>query len=435
VGNWTLKTTSSVPDLNNKTVTVTCTPNDPKNHGAIKVDAAHPHTFVFEDGTRWYPMGYEANWLWALDLANASGAPKTAAFVDKIAASGFNFVLVNAFAYDTTWRSGTTSADDYGPPAMYAWAGSNGAPDHTRMNVTYWQRYDRMMDALYQRGIVAHIYLKVYNKKVSWPANGTPEDDMYYKYVIARYAAYPNVTWDLAKESNNEPSVSYKTGRLKFIRANDPYKRLLTTHTDNSPYNAGTYDGLLDYRSAQETGSWHPPMLQYLGQRQWPVINVEFAYECGPGGINDKTYSHASLPKDVARGAWEVCTTGAFCAYYYTYTAWDVVRPNDTPPGYAYMKNLRTFFEGTQYWLMKSSDNLVTAGGFCLANPGKEYIVYHGSSTSFSLTIAGATGSLNTTWYEPFSGKTVSGGTVQNGSVTLNPPASLGTGPMVLHVW
>ena len=38
---------------------------------------------------------------------------------------------------------------------------------------------------------------------------------------------------------------------------------------------------------------------------------------------------------------------GGYTCYYYTYTAWDIIRPNDTPPGYAYLRHLREFFEGT----------------------------------------------------------------------------------------
>jgi len=56
---------------------------------------------------------------------------------------------------------------------------------------------------------------------VHWPANSSAEDDLYYRLLIARYSAYPNVTWDLAKEAQYEKDLSYKTSRLRFIRAND----------------------------------------------------------------------------------------------------------------------------------------------------------------------------------------------------------------------
>jgi hypothetical protein len=435
VGAWSLRTSSNIADLNGKTATLTCVANDPANHGALKVDPAYPRNFIHEDGTRFYPMGYEADWLFALDLANASGIPVTAAFLDKIKNSGFNFVLLQVYAHDTSWRAGKTGTDDYGPPALYPWAGSNSSPDHSRLNVTFWQRFDRVVDALFQRGLSAHVMIEVYNKGVTWPANLSANDDLYFRTIIARYAAYPNVMWYLAKESNNEPTTSVKTNRLAFIRNNDPYKRLLTTHTDDARFNDGTYNTLCDWRAAQETETWRAPILSHMARRAWPIINVEFGYEQGPGGVGDDTYNHSSPPAEMARRAWENATTGAFVAYYYTYTAWDVVRPTHTPPGYAYMKNLRTFFEGTKYWLMKASDSLVTNSGFCFANPGKEYVVFHNTARTFNLTIAGASGALNVAWYNPLTAQRVSAGTVTNGTRTFTPPASLGTGQMVLHVW
>jgi hypothetical protein len=223
-GEWRVVTRSSVAALDRRRVGFVCTPNPaPGAHGGVRVDLRHPHHFVFEDGTRFFPLGYECDWLWALDATNAR-LPAVNRFLDKLAASGFNYVLLNAYAHDTSWRKGKTGDDDYGPPPLFAWAGTNQQPDHQRFNLAYWQHYDRIIAALHQRGIVAHIMIKVYNKMVNWPANGSPEDDLYFSWLIARYAAYPNVHWDFAKESNNEKDLDYKLGRIKFVRDHDPYR-------------------------------------------------------------------------------------------------------------------------------------------------------------------------------------------------------------------
>ncbi len=433
LGEWSLVTQSSVPELNGQRASFTCIPNSlPHARGTLRVDPNHPYQFVFEDGSHPFEMGYECDWLWALD-ANDPRMTITKKFLDKIAANQFNFIVLNAFAQDTSWRKGKTGDDDYGPPPLYPWEGTNEQPDFTRFNLAYWRHYDQLMDALNERGIVAHLLVKVYNKQVHWPANGSPEDDQYYRWLIARYAAYPNLIWDLAKEAQYEKNVDYKLGRFRFIRENDPYHRLLTIHDDKAVYDRGAYDTVADFRSDQQHTQWRETMLAHRKQKKWPVINTEFGYEHGPNGLNDKTYSHAQDPEEVCRRAWEVSVAGGFTTYYYTYTAWDIIRPEDNPPGYAYFKNLARFFRGTAFWTLNPVEGVASAGA-CLANPGKEYIVLLNPAATFTLKVDGATAPLPIEWYQPFTGARMSGQSINDGVISLTPPAEWGTGLVALHV-
>jgi hypothetical protein len=432
-GAWSLVTHSDMPELDGKRSAFQCVANpSPAIHGSVRVDPERPHQFEFEDGARFFPMGYECDWLWALDT-NDAGLKTINPFLDRLTAHGFNFIILNAYAHDTTWRKGHTGDDDYGPPPLYAWAGTNEQPDHSRFNLAFWQHYDRVIDALYRRGIWAHVLMKVYNKQVKWPANGSAEDDQYFRWLIARYAAYPNITWDLAKEANNEKDLDYKLGRLRFIRANDPYRRLLTVHDDHATYDRGAYDGLLDYRSDQQHTRWREIMIAHLQQHAWPVINTEFGYEHGPGGLTDKTYNVVQSPEEVVRRAWEVYVAGGFGTYYYTYTAWDVVRPQDTPPGYAYFEHLHDFFARTAYWRMRPTEGLSTAGS-CLAEPGREYVVFLGQGAPFALKIEGAAGPLAVEWFQPLTGEQKNAVAVSNGSAEFTPPPEWKPGPVALHV-
>jgi hypothetical protein len=431
-GKWQLVTHSPVPALDGQRVEFVCVPNGAQGHGGVRVDARHPRHFVCEDGTRFFPLGYECDWLWALDATNAE-LPTVNRFLDKLATNGFNYVLLNAYAHDTSWAKGKTSDDDYGPPPLYAWAGTNEQPDHSRFNLAYWQHYDRVIAALNDRGMVAHVMIKVYNKMVNWPAKGSAEDDQYFRWLIARYCAFPNVHWDFSKESNNEKDLDYKLGRIKFIRDNDPYRRGITTHTDLQTYDSGAYNGVLDYRSDQVHSKWHDSLLKHRQQHAWPVLNVEFGYEHGPQGLDDKTYSVVQPPEEVCRRAWEVCLAGGYGAYYYTYTAWDVIRPEDSPPGYRYFHQLREFFEGTGYWRMEPSDELVSEG-FCLAEPGREYIVFLNKPASFTLRLEGLTAAAKAEWFHPFTGQRRDAGTLGNGVRQLTPPDNWDEAPVVLHV-
>ena len=426
LGDWQLTTHSPDPMLDGKTAAVTCVPNpDPNNHGGLIVDPDHPYHFVHEDGARHFLSGYECDWLWALP---AGQLPQ---FLDKLRASRFNHILLNAYAHDTRWATGVTSLQDYGPPRIYPWGGSNEAPDFSRLDLPYWQHYDTVIAALADRGITAHVMIKVYNKLVNWPERASPEEDLYFRYLIARYAAFPNVIWDFSKETCNEKNLDYKLGRLKLIRDLDPYRRLVTIHDDGAPYERSEYDAHVDFESDQQHSDWHDVILEHRRRRACPAVNVEYGYEHGPGGIEDKTYGVVQAPEEVLRRAWIIAMAGGYGAYYYTYTAWDVIRPQDTPPGYAYCRHLADFFTDTGYWALEPSDHLVKPG-CCLARPAEEYIVYLEESEPFTLEIEGAHRPLPVSWFNPLTGQRLSSEAVENGETTLTPPWT--RGPVALHI-
>jgi len=434
VGEWSLLTHSEDPQLDSKTVEFSCVQNaNPLIHGGLLVDHDHPYHFVHEDGTRFFLMGYECDWLWALDMGSPN-LPTLSPFLDKLMAHGFNYILMTAYAHDCPWSKGRTSSDDYGPPPMYPWEGNNEQPVHSRFNLAYWRHYDNVVQALHRRGISAHIMIKVYNKMVNWPEKGSKEDDLYFRWLIARYAPYSNVVWDFSKEAWREPDLEYKLNRLRLIRRHDPYHRLVTSHDDDAPYDSGTYSSLVDFQSDQQHSDWHQTILRQRNQNRWPVANVEFGYEHGPKGLSDRTYEVVQPPEEVCRRAWEICMGGGYVTYYYTYTAWDVIRPQDTPRGYTYFSLLREFFEGTEYWLMKPAEELVS-GGYCLANPGKEYVVFLNQPSSFTLRIEEASGPLRSGWYHPFTGERIGALELKKGTTALTPPASWVGTPIAFHVW
>ncbi len=437
-GYWSLKTTSDLPALDGKNAAFTCVKNsDPKNHGVLLVDKENPHHFVFEDGSRFFMQAYEYDWLWALDT-DKPDVPTVGKSLDLLAQHGFNYVILNTYAHDTKWRKGTTGSDDYGPPKTFPWAGSNDAPDHSRMNLVYWQHYDRIIAAMMQRGIQAHILIKVYNKSVNWPSNGSNEEKLFFRWLMARYAAYPNVIWDFAKEAHNEKDLSYKQQWLKYIRATDPYGHLVTVHDDDIANDSGAYDSLTDYRADQhhqdqKGRSDHATILFQRERRAWPLANLESDYECGPQGLNDKTYGKSMTPEATLRTLWDIAMAGGYTGYYYTYTAWDVIRPLDVPQGYSYMKHFGDFWRSTAYWKLEPSDSLVSSG-WCLFQPGREYIVYQGQSQAFTLDIAGAASTLTGEWFDPQTGKRFAAGQFKSGTNKVTPPADWNESPLVLHL-
>jgi hypothetical protein len=245
-----------------------------------------------------------------------------------------------------------------------------------------------MMRALFEAGITAHLFIKVYNKMVNWPAPRSWEDDLFFTYVVARYGAFSNVVWDFSKESYNERDKAYCANRLAFVRAQDPYGRLMTAHDDWTLHFDQRYAGLLDFVTDQKHDNLSTRVMDLRRLlRPMPVINEEFAYECGPGGVEDLSYHprvRHTAEEHVLR-SWEVVFGGGYPGYYYLYTAWDVVRPDDLPPGYALHKRLVGFMRETEWWLLEPRPEVVDRNhGRCLARAlpgggpgGWEYLIYN----------------------------------------------------------
>jgi hypothetical protein len=433
-GAWSYTTTSTISSVGGKTGTLTCITNtNPLVHGRVMVDASHPHAFVYEDGTPYILMGFEADWLGLMDFGEAQ-ITHAKSLIDIYTNHGFNEALMNVFAYDTTWDSGKTSADDYGPTAAIPWEGTYATTDYSRMNPAFFDSYDRVIQYMFEHGVVAHIMFKVYNKKVNWPAKGSPEDDLYFAHVLARYQAYPNLLWDFSKESNNETDIAYKSERIKMIHAKDAYHHPVSTHTDTSYYSSSASSGLLDFRTDQNQSDWYSTIIAHRNANQWPVINSEFQYECGNDG--GRTYGICTDKLSVLKDACEVAMAGGYFNYYYTYHAWDVVRSTEVPNGLSYYGNVFKVLSATKWSQMTPSDTLIDNAGLdrhCLAIPGAEYLVYLGAAGTATVTIGqvapGAT--LTGKWVDLITGAEQAIAAVGNAQATLTNPW---TDPAMAHL-
>ena len=165
-------------------------PNEnPRVHGALEVDPFHPHHFRYEDGERPFVLGYEANWLWALGFL-PDGEAQLRRFCARIAGYGYNHVFVNAYAHDTTWAPGQSHPEDYGPPPVRLGRQQRGAGPHPpqRPLLAGLRPHDGgpvrarahgapLPQGLQQAGDLAR------------PRSAA--DDLFFKYVIARYGATP----------------------------------------------------------------------------------------------------------------------------------------------------------------------------------------------------------------------------------------------------
>jgi hypothetical protein len=320
---------------------------------------------------------------------------------------------------------------------MYVFGGTNDKPDHAHLNTDFFRIYDGMMQALQDRGIVANVMLKVYNKLVNWPPAGSQDEARYFRYVAARYQAYSNIVWDFAKEAYYEKDKSLEKRLIDLVRATDGYHRLTTAH-DNDVYDwNASLNSNLDFRTDQEHDHWMEMALFDRNLRQWPYVNSELYYERGVDDL--PTYSKKQDWQDQVRGAYEVYLSGGYFVYYYSNTAWDLVKPDPEPPGMARFQILKENLSSLPYWRMEPKPELAV-GGPCLAIPGQIYAFFvkpgAGGSrgTEITVNLAGLPGSATVQWIDTWTGKRSDDKVERPGVYQLRRPNSFGDAPGLLIV-
>jgi hypothetical protein len=432
VGSWSMRTSSPVSELNGKSESgIQCVPNrNPNIHGALRIDPANPRHFVYEDGTRYFLMGYEADWLWGIDMHDPERKVMRR-LITQTAGFGFNHMLVNIYAHDTRWSPGRQNEWDYGPPAMYAWEGTNEDPNHSRMNVKFFQLYDGMMEALRDRGVVAHLMLKVYNKMVNWPPPHSKDEERYFRYVTARYQGFCNVVWDYSKEAKNEKDKALTKKLIDLVRATDGYKRLTTIHDDKIYHSDPAMIANLDFYSDQWHSRWAEKIAFDRNIREWPAVNVEFGYERGVDKLPTYTIQHDW--EEQLRRAWLVYLAGGYGVYYYANTAWDLVKPDPEPPGYRRFQVLADTLSALPYWQMRPM-NEIAIGDPCLVKPGEVYVCY-AQGQELRVNLLGLNGPPSSAqWVDTWTGSTKEAPVNAPGVYSLEPPRAFAGAPSVLIV-
>ncbi len=289
-------------------------------HGRLRVALDNRH-FEHADGTPFFWMGD----TWWMGLSTRLDWPHgvKALATDRVN-KGFNVTQIVAGPY----------------PDMDAWdprgrnhAGHPFTEDFTGINPAYYDEADLKIAHLVQAGLMPCIvgmwgyYL---------PQIGEDRIKRFWRYLIARYAAYP-VVWCAAGEGampyylseNKERDAELQrkgwTAVMRSIRGTDPYHNLLTIHPTNYGRDMVDDISVMDFEMLQTGhGDWASvgptiDMVKTAAARMpaMPVINSEVNYEGILGyawqNIQRLCFWHSVLNGAAghtygANGIWQMCT-------------------------------------------------------------------------------------------------------------------------------
>jgi hypothetical protein len=174
--------------------------------GFLRRDAGSPTRFVYDNG--YHPFVWGQTYYQIINNAVSNGLWKTA--VDNSKARRLNKIRMLLYPW---W-------DYYAPYGdTQPFAGTKTAPNHDKLNIPHWRKFDEVVNYLYNsidsagsRMLAEIILFK--DPALGKDANGnnivldnnrtfgqnTTQDDRYVKYAVARFGAFPNVMWCLSNE-------------------------------------------------------------------------------------------------------------------------------------------------------------------------------------------------------------------------------------------
>lgn len=416
-----------------------------KRRGIVQVDSTYPWHFIWKGtGEHYFLNGTTAFLLmgWDDEKVIHDSLNRLYAFdVNRIR------VLLDGRS-DHFWTEPIKPGRDFRAHlnpwvAKYPDDVENPGFDFTRFNVPYWQKFERMLKYAREKDMIISVILG-WNDTLVHPVAGSEDERRYLRYTVARLGAYSNVTWDLGDDLDGfrDDVWTHETGT--FLYELDTYYHLATSHPMDNRHQdrSSPWFGMTSFQQWERP--FHAWMLEQRRQQKStgriiPQVNEEYGYEDHYPKFAPYKAPAASADA-MRRAAWEIAMSGSYQTTGETAKrgtgmgpntggGWVNGRGDDTMmmlKGYAHMVHFFTSFE---WWKAEPHDELVNNGAFCLAEPGRLYVIYmpHGGSINAKLE----PGRYEEKWFNPRNGE-YSDAPVAVGPVWTSPSATDGSDWVIL---
>ncbi len=444
-GRWSYRTRSPDPGLNGKSGVIEAgKPEAGTTRGFLRIDPKYRSSFVWDDGTRYFMMGqtyYDIikKAMWAGD--DPAKWRTVVEAIDKSLEYRMNKIRLNVYPCDD--YPVHDERNDY--PDVQPYNVSSSKIDRDSLNIAYWRTLDRLVQYMGSKGVVADLIVtQPYDKNRMFGTD--TQNDRYVRYVVSRYAAYPNVIWCMSNEwekSSRKKAGAYvypnpqegddlsRMGEL--VRNGDPWMargaalRPLSIHNMSFEFQfyrekwpthvAIQYTGgPKEHTLPDEWGNWGIRYNLEAGRRSGavvPVVNDEYGYIHGKYGAMTRIRSRQVIWAIVTAGGYgsigdfRRTPTGGMGEPEVTGDWYGTDTGSNNGGEYGDVKRLVEFFAARkiEYWKMTGHNELLKSATrtYLLAEPGREYVAYAATGGSFSLDLAA--GNYEASLYDPGTGR------------------------------
>lgn len=316
---------------------------DKPDHGFLRLDDSKQH-FVFDDGTPYYPVGYNLAWRHMGDPP----MPKLTVSLERMGDARVNWTRLWMNHWDSKNLDWIEQRDLYDQPPI------------GELNLEIARKWDEILAAAEANGVYMQIALQhhgQYSSEVNpnweinpWNAdNGgfleTPDEfftnerardltKQKYRYLIARYGYSPAVmAWELFNEvqftdafrnDDVESVAAWHEEMGQFIKAHDPYAHLVTTSSVVEEPSLWT---AMDYYQAHV---YPPDLLAAIESLDARELDRAYFYgEIGGNAGGDDPNAAAESVHELLWGSLMSQSAGA-AQYWY----WTIVEPRGILPQY-----------------------------------------------------------------------------------------------------
>jgi hypothetical protein len=313
MGAWEYKVNSNLSALDGQQGSFTALPPLKNAHGPVRV--RNTHHFAYADGTPFFPFGTTC-YAWV----HQSEALQQQT-LETLRAAPFNKLRMCVFPKDYEYNKNE--------PDLYPFERSaSGVNDYTRPNPAFFAHLEERISDLRAMGIEADLILFHPYDRWGYAAMPPEADDLYVRYLLARFSAYRNIWWSLANEFDlmKAKSTADFDRIFHIVEQQDACAHLRSIH-----YSITMYDysrPWVTHASLQSTDFAAAP--SYLTDWKKPVCYDEVMYE----GNMERRWGNLS-GDEMTRRFWLGVINGCYVTHGETYL--DPEQPFDeklSPPIY-----------------------------------------------------------------------------------------------------
>lgn len=265
---------------------------DSKRRGLVRVDENHPWHFLWEGtGEHYFWNATTTYWLLGWDDQTIRTN------IDRLHALKVNRLRT---AICGRVKNGRAWFENVFPTEKFSfrlnpWVAQrpdsveNPGFDVKRFNLPHWRKTERMLGHAREKDMILSIIFYVdgarpgvdpFGKK----RMGQEDEQRYYRYAVARLAAFSNVMWDVTNEYHLFRNEAWANKMGAFIRKCDPYDHLMSVHGHGQfPFRKSPWADFAMYQQWDESGGYQFMLENRRQQAQTgrpiPQVNEEYGYE------------------------------------------------------------------------------------------------------------------------------------------------------------